>query len=623
MMTSTEQVQVSGTNPKRLGSRAGSNNSGMESSIFKFKNVNFVAGKGDKQKHLLQDVSGTVKFGRVLAVMGPSGAGKTTLISALTLDAHYGTPSGAVTLNGVALTDKLFKRHCYVVKQHDKHWPYLTCRETLQYAAELYQVADRSNIPAVVEETIQKMGLAVCADTRCARLSGGQARRLSIGMALLKQPTVLFLDEPTSGLDAAAADNIMQEIVRVAKDERLIIMCSIHQPSSKVYQGFDQLMILSRGREAYSGDLIDAPPYFESIGAPVPSQMNPAEHYLDLVNSDFSSEEEVVKLLDTWEERAPNQQSSHGPANNDEGQDGVTGGLRRNFFDDLQIMFRRHFKLIIRDPVLYVGRMVMILISNLVFAFVYWNARDYLQSQVPNKHFINIWFVAVASNMGVVAVYALNDEFKSILRETKNGGLNPFAYVVAKSIMVVPVLWVMSIFALAIPGLLVQDQPKDVFLQASLLWTVIMFCFECLAECLSVWVEDQIFGMLQFMNFWFMCFLFSGNFIESTILYYPFELFYHILPFSYYIRSCTYLNLHDATWDQCTGGPAIGQAICVESGDPTEVLDSLSNIYGVVDSEDHVARDMLVIFGIGMIFKILYVVGVWVKTSKVATIKSN
>jgi ABC-type multidrug transport system ATPase subunit len=87
---------------------------------------------------------------------------------------------------------------------------------------------------------------------------------------------LLFLDEPTSGLDAAAADNIMREIVRVAKEEKLIILCSIHQPSTKVYNGFDKLMILSRGREAFSGDLKDAPTYFDSIGAPVPPQMNPA-----------------------------------------------------------------------------------------------------------------------------------------------------------------------------------------------------------------------------------------------------------------------------------------------------------------------------------------------------------
>jgi hypothetical protein len=120
-----------------------------------------------------------------------------------------------------------------------------------------------------------------------------------------------------------------------------------------------------------------------------------------------------------------------------------------------------------------------------------------------------------------------------------------------------------------------------------------------------------------------MCFLFNGNFIDSSILYYPFTVFYHILPFSYYIRSCTYINMHDATWDKCTGGAESGQAICVESGDPIEVLDQLSQIYSVVDSQDHVSRDMLVILALALVFKVLYVIGVYVKTHRVAAIMSD
>ena len=126
---------------------------------------------------------------------------QTVLLDALTLDAFFGKPSGKVTLNGVPITDKIFKEHCYVVVQHDKHWPYLTCRETLRYAAELYDVVVKEDLEAVVDEIIAKMGLTVCGATRNARLSGGQMRRLSLGIALLKQPTILFLDEPTVSLD--------------------------------------------------------------------------------------------------------------------------------------------------------------------------------------------------------------------------------------------------------------------------------------------------------------------------------------------------------------------------------------------------------------------------------------
>ena len=69
----------------------------------------------------------------------------------------------------------------------------------------------------------------------------------------------------------------MQEIVRVAKEERLIIICTIHQPSTKVFNGFDQLMILSKGRSAFVGNVEDAVPYFAELGHPCPTAMNPAE----------------------------------------------------------------------------------------------------------------------------------------------------------------------------------------------------------------------------------------------------------------------------------------------------------------------------------------------------------
>ena len=199
--TTTTQADVAGGSNtlQKMRPMRSAHSSGMESSVFRFKNVNFIVGAKDKEKHILRDVSGTVKWGHVLAVMGPSGAGKSVLISALTLDSFYGKSYGSVTLNGVPLTDRIFKEHCYVVVQHDKHFPYLTCRETLRFAAELYDVAAKNDLDAIVDEIIDKMGLRICADTRNARLSGGQARRLSIGISLLKQPTLLFLDEPTSG----------------------------------------------------------------------------------------------------------------------------------------------------------------------------------------------------------------------------------------------------------------------------------------------------------------------------------------------------------------------------------------------------------------------------------------
>lgn len=135
----------------------------------------------------------------VLTILGPSGAGKTALINALTLEAVYGTCSGSITLNGVRLTGKLFKQHAYVVKQRDKNWPNLSCREILTYTARLYDVDTQNTVEELVKDVIAKMGLTGCANKRCYSLSAGESRRLLIATALLKNPSLLFLDKPTAG----------------------------------------------------------------------------------------------------------------------------------------------------------------------------------------------------------------------------------------------------------------------------------------------------------------------------------------------------------------------------------------------------------------------------------------
>ncbi|CAB9519406.1 Putative white-brown complex homolog protein 30 [Seminavis robusta] len=594
---------------------------GMESSVLNFQDVNFVVGRGKNQRHILRDVGGKVKWGHVLAIMGPSGAGKTTLISALTLDAFYGSPYGTVTLNGVPMTDQIFKRHCYVVKQHDKHWPYLTCREALMYAAQLYEVADGKSVPIIVDDIIAKMGLDVCAKTRCARLSGGQRRRLSIAVALLKQPTLIFLDEPTSGLDAASAANIMQEIVRVAKDERLIIVCTIHQPSTKVYNGFDQVMIMSKGREAFAGEAHDAIPYFDRIGAPCPPNTNPAEFFLDLINADFSDDAAVDGILDTWEQhKQSNKQSGRDPTD----QEGVAPGLRTNLCVEMFVMFRRHALLVLRDPILYIGRAIAFLLCNVFFAVVYWNARPNDQTKTLDKMWINIWLCAVTTNMGVVAVYALNDEFKSIVRESRNGMVSGFSYVLAKTILVTPLMLVFSVFAIGVPAFAIMNVPIEAMPMMIFLYAAMIFVFESVAECLAVWVDDPILGMLVFMNFWFAAFLFGGFVIPFDDLYIPWTWGYHVMPYSYYVRSAMYEAFVYVTFENCELGTP--SAVCVQETTPgagvpgIEIIEAFTFILPLAEPVDNTIRDILILVAIGGFWKLLYVVGVILKTRRVARI---
>lgn len=154
-------------------------------------------------KHIVRGVSAKVHAGQVFAIMGPSGAGKTTLLNSLTQESFGGVARGTITLNGEELDSKSFRQRCCVVAQQDNHWAFLRCRETVDYAARLYlPELTAEQRAAHVDDMVAKMGLLECANTRVGNqfvrgLSGGQKRRLSLAVALIKNPDVMFLDEPS------------------------------------------------------------------------------------------------------------------------------------------------------------------------------------------------------------------------------------------------------------------------------------------------------------------------------------------------------------------------------------------------------------------------------------------
>jgi hypothetical protein len=181
----------------------------------------------------------------------------------------------------------------------------------------------------------------------------------------------------------------MVEIKALAASSNLVIVTTIHQPSTKVYNGFDQILLLSGGREAYCGLASEAPAYFEHLGWPMECNTNPAEFFLDLVNSDFVAQRDVDKILDAWHSAKSTHSSKDSYdckillANHAKKKSKTCGsGSLRN---EVAVMFSRHATLISRDSVLYIGRSFIFLLSNLYFSFVYWEARKRQQDQVFNR----------------------------------------------------------------------------------------------------------------------------------------------------------------------------------------------------------------------------------------------
>ena len=133
-------------------------------------------------------------------------------------------------------------------------------------------------------------------------MSGGQQRRLSLAISLLKKPDLLFLDEITSGLDSVSSLNVCRLLRKVADERNIAVVCTIHQPSTKTFQNFDQVMVLSMGRLAYAGSRIEAENYFASMGHTIPPMTSESEHYLNTVDADFGTPEDVQNILNAWTE---------------------------------------------------------------------------------------------------------------------------------------------------------------------------------------------------------------------------------------------------------------------------------------------------------------------------------
>ena len=173
-----------------------------------------------------------------------------------------------------------------------------------------YSTVNKTERLRRIERILVSFGLQAQADTIVGTpirkgLSGGEKRRVSVASQLITCPKILFLDEPTSGLDSVASYEVMAYLRAVAKKNRIIVVASIHQPSTSTFNLFDKCYLLSKGRLCYGGSISRLAPYFDGLGYPFPLHVNPAEFLLDLVNVDFALDDAAVaqrlkRIVDEW-----------------------------------------------------------------------------------------------------------------------------------------------------------------------------------------------------------------------------------------------------------------------------------------------------------------------------------
>ncbi|KAG0023451.1 hypothetical protein BGZ80_009402 [Entomortierella chlamydospora] len=250
-----------------------------------FKQINYEVGG----KEVLNQVSGLVKPGQIMAIMGASGAGKTSLLDILARRQKSGAIQGDIYVNGKTVSDEEFKHVVGYVDQEDTLMSTLTVYETILYSALLRLPRDMSYDAKRyrVLETMTELGILGIKDMRIGNsgqrsISGGEKRRVSIACELVTSPSILFLDEPTSGLDAYNAYNVVECLVTLARTYHRTVVCTIHQPRSNIFALFDQLVLLAKGQLVYSGQTRNLNAHFTSLGHPCPEGYNMADYMIDL-----------------------------------------------------------------------------------------------------------------------------------------------------------------------------------------------------------------------------------------------------------------------------------------------------------------------------------------------------
>ncbi|KAK1422096.1 hypothetical protein QVD17_24980 [Tagetes erecta] len=256
-----------------------------------------------QEADLLNRITGYAPKGCVTAVMGPSGAGKSTFLDGLAGRIASGSLKGKVVFDGAEMNPSLIKRTSAYIMQDDRLFPMLTVYETLMFAADfrLGSITKGEKMERV-DTLIEQLGLTSARNTYIGDegtrgVSGGERRRVSIGVDIIHGPPLLFLDEPTSGLDSTSAQSVIEKVHNIARAGSTVVL-TIHQPSSRIQLLLDHLIILARGQLMYQGSPKDVGHHLGRMGRKVPKGENHIEFLIDVIQQYDQSEYGVDALAE-------------------------------------------------------------------------------------------------------------------------------------------------------------------------------------------------------------------------------------------------------------------------------------------------------------------------------------
>ncbi|KAF9519274.1 hypothetical protein BS47DRAFT_85578 [Hydnum rufescens UP504] len=413
--------------------------------------------------------------------MGPSGAGKTSFLDVVSQRVSSSDPGASITFDGQNFSMRDIGSY---VAQDDALHGFLTVKDNIRYSALLSLPHDTpaNVIDGVVKNTLRSLGLTDVRKNRIGAhfqrgISGGQRRRVTIASSVVTQPQILLCDEPTSGLDSMTGYQVASAIKRLAQETNTVVLASIHQPNFETFSLFDKVLFLAGGHCVYQGPTNGVVSYFAKIGYPCPLHMNPADHVINIINTDFNvaketgilDHERVQQLADAWiahtsslvssgsesDERSSTLMTSNSP--------GTTVGGFKTVFEPLRIRTEKSWSyrvvrelrrtwiltkrsaLIIRRNVILAGIRVWMYGMMSVLMATVWLHMEKTDARVNDRISAHYFSVAFFSAMSVAAVPLYLEERPVFIREHNNGLYGAGAYTIANTVIFIPYLLVCSL----------------------------------------------------------------------------------------------------------------------------------------------------------------------------------
>jgi ATP-binding cassette subfamily G (WHITE) protein 1 len=410
--------------------------------------------KKAKEKSILTQVNGLFRAGRLTAVMGASGAGKTSLLNilaAVTSVSGKSRMEGIIRINGQTIAEHgiKMKNVSGYVHQDDVLLDTMTVREALQMSAtlRLANVVDREER---VNDLLGILGLENCQNTSIGSsmkkgISGGERKRTAIAMEMITNPAILFLDEPTSGLDTFTAFNVVSTLLQLAHDQGRTVVATVHQPSSETFHLFDDILLLAEGQVMYHGPVDYIVEYFASHSYQCPQYSNPADYvFMEVLNTQKQNAKETIEhMLKVWQESVLNKELLMELDEMPAGAIPATAVRQKaSIFTQTAYLLKRSFRNVLRNKFVAQVKLFQSIFIGLLIGVIYLDVSSKpFQAQIQDRTGALFFIVLnqfMSSSMGVLS--AFSQERPIFLREYTQGYYSLPPYYLTKVVVEFPIL---------------------------------------------------------------------------------------------------------------------------------------------------------------------------------------